>query len=392
MTELDIKAIEEYFTLGITLNHKTFIKGKKYLDIEPLKYNGVTGKASLNEVVKTLENGILDACKGKKNIVLELSGGKDSRLIAAVLNKYGIDFSAVVYGDGEKCMDVRVARLIAKMLRIPITQFDTKNAFNKETSYAVMKANHGLRPHHSLAMQYYCRNFLKQFDLVLNGDFGHYVFSVYFYPNGCIEKNWRQLLDRFDYFLPCCVNSKMALQHYISEYYDKTIAEASLMHTNMRLSLDVAATRSWGITCKSPINQKLVNAVCNIPIRDRGNILLAQRVLKKIDKKLLLLPYASWGILPLALPFPTHVYWSKLTKKCLPKWRFSDPSNSRHYIKVNFTDYIKTLPDFVRGLSMLKTNVGLDLLTDAQRYTTSGVQFKNRLMNFKLWSDVNEIH
>jgi len=392
MVELDTKAIEEYLTIGMTLNHKTFILGKKYKVSKPLEYHGVNGEASVDRVVRAYEECVLDACKGKKNILLQLSGGKDSRLIAAVLKKYGIDFSAVVYGDGEKCMDVRVAKLVAKLLKIPITSFtNVKDVFSKEAALAIVKANHGLRAYHGLAMQYHFRKFLRQFDLVLDGYYGNYLFDAKFYFK-YPEHLWMEMLEKQYYFVPCCLNAKSVLLNFISEYYNKSLEEAFIMEVNKCIALDFNAVQSWGIQCKTPINQKLIDAVYTLPYHNRTGIILAQKMLKQIDKKLIYLPYASFGILPLIVPYKYHLGVSKVTSKYFPNWKCNDPSSSQHYGMINFKDYIKTFPDFVRRLSILQTDKSLGLLKGAARSTTMGLHFKDRLMNFKLWSDINEIY
>lgn len=379
---IDWNALEEWLTIGLTLNRKTFEKGVKYKIPEILKYNGIVGEPSINRVIKAYENSIIKMCDNKKNILLQLSGGKDSRLVAALLKKNDIDFSAVVYGDG-KCLDVRIAKMVAKILKIPIKAFtDAKGIYNMKAVTDTIKSNHGLRSYTSLLNQHYFRDYLRQFDLVLDGYQGNYIFDSHCclqYPS----MPWLYLIRRQYAFIPCCIDSKKVFLKFARKYYDITLEEAWVKEINNCRALDFATVQKWGINDRPVIDQRLVDAVYALPYKQRSGIVLTQKMMKSVNKTLWLLPYASYGGLPFAVPYKWHVYASAIGYRYFPNWKFADPSASRKYSTECFSDYIKTLPDFVNKLPILQTNKCLELLETSDT-------FRNRLMNFKIWSEINE--
>jgi hypothetical protein len=383
MVELDIKAVEEWLTIGMTLNRKTFKKGMKYKLPETLKYNGAVGKPSVDRVIKAYEDCIIKECEGKKNILLQLSGGKDSRLIAALLKKNDIDFSAVVYGDGN-CLEVYVAKAVAKVLKIPIKTFtDIKGIYDMEAVVATIISNHGLRLYHGLLNQYHFRDYLRQFDLVLDGYQANYLFD----SHCCLDYPrypWLYLLEEQYAYIPCSVNSTRVFFDFAKEYYTTTLEETWLKEINNARALDFTTVQKWGINDVPVVNQEVVDAVYALPYHARSGIILTQKMIGKINRALWLLPYSSYGGFPLGVPYKKHLWLYNTLQNKLPKWRFADPSESEKYTSECFSDYIKTLPSFVEKLSMVDVDKCLSLLK-------TSIMFRDRVMNFKIWCE-NEIY
>jgi len=74
--KINWKAVEEYLTIGTTMNNATFKEGVDFKLTSAMKYNNTNFKSSVDAVLQAFENTILTQCRGKKNILLELSGGK----------------------------------------------------------------------------------------------------------------------------------------------------------------------------------------------------------------------------------------------------------------------------------------------------------------------------
>ncbi len=383
--KINWKAVEEYLTIGTTMNNATFKEGVDFKLTSAMKYNNTNFKSSVDAVLQAFENTILTQCRGKKNILLELSGGKDSRLIAAILKKYNIDFSAVVYGDG-KCLDVRVAKLVARSLKVPLDSFtNAKEGFTMEAAREIIKRNHGLRFFHNRINQYHYRDYLKQFDLVINGYTANYLFDshcCFQYP----KYPWFYILESHNAFIPSCVNSKRVYIEYATENYDLSLEELWVNEINSGVTIDYDVTDSLGINEAPVFDQYLIDTTFELPYSQRVGISLTQQMMSKVNKTMWLLPYSSYGGFPLAVPYSKHMWLYARLPKNLPNWRFVDPSESMRNIKELFSDYIETLPAFVSTLSelgILKKDKALGLLK-------SSVLFEHRLMNFKIWCDVNE--
>jgi len=382
MVKLDTSAIEEFLTFGVTLNRKTFEMNKKYTPKNNLQYNGAVGKPSIDRVIKAYENCILETCENKNNIIIQLSGGKDCRLIAAILKKNNVDFSAVVYGDG-KCLDVRVAKMVARALKIPLTTItDVKDAFNMQAARDIVKSTYGLRFFDGLLMQYHLRNFLGQFDLVLDGYCGNSIFDAHCcssYP----EYPWLWLIQSHSGHTACCRNNGEVLSRFIKEHCDKNYEEILVDIVNENITIMDGAAHKFGVNNTSPINQDVLDAIYAFPYEDRVGLQLTQKMMHDINRKLWLLPYSTFGGLPFGISYKWHACASTMGYRYFPNWKFADPIASAKYNTECFSDYIKTLPQFVHKLSILDTEKSLKLLKASSL-------FRNRLMNVKIWSEIHD--
>ena len=68
---------------------------------------------SFNEIVTKV---VLEKCHGKKNILLPLSGGADSRALLSILLKNHIDFTTLSWQDKLWQSDIRIAKSICKKI------------------------------------------------------------------------------------------------------------------------------------------------------------------------------------------------------------------------------------------------------------------------------------
>lgn len=105
-------AVAEFLTLGFVLGDDTFREGEKAerkVDVPEFETNR---NSSISYVEESLKMSIENAVRGKENIAIHLSGGKDTRLIVTLAHSLGIDFTAVTYGE-KGSVDIEIAKKVA---------------------------------------------------------------------------------------------------------------------------------------------------------------------------------------------------------------------------------------------------------------------------------------
>ncbi|RLD33757.1 MAG: hypothetical protein DRI73_04950, partial [Bacteroidetes bacterium] len=78
-----------------------------------------------------------------ENIILPLSGGLDSRLLACLLNEKGISINALTFGPKEST-EIIIARKVAKLLNQPVIHLELKNEYYKTYGDDVTRLTGGL--------------------------------------------------------------------------------------------------------------------------------------------------------------------------------------------------------------------------------------------------------
>ncbi|MBE9114502.1 hypothetical protein IQ249_01210 [Lusitaniella coriacea LEGE 07157] len=82
----------------------------------------------IDEMYELSRQAILEVVKTQSSWTLPLSGGLDSRLIAAVGAEAGVDYQSFTYGNAHS-RDVMFARQVAEYLNIPWSRFEIPNDF-----------------------------------------------------------------------------------------------------------------------------------------------------------------------------------------------------------------------------------------------------------------------
>ncbi len=129
---ISVQELYEYILNGAFFANNTYIKEIELLDSKNMlqltpkletipktaKFESFTNNYSIQEYLYMVSEDLMKYFKILKgcfnnNICSALSGGRDSRLMFALMRKVGIKPYLYVYGD-ESSMDVKIARLIAK--------------------------------------------------------------------------------------------------------------------------------------------------------------------------------------------------------------------------------------------------------------------------------------
>ena len=111
-------AVAEFLTLGFVLGDNTFREGEKAERIVDVPEFETNRNSSVADVEESLKVSIENAVRGKENVAIHLSGGKDTRLIVTLAHSLGLDFTAVTSGE-KGCVDIEIAKKVAKKVQVP---------------------------------------------------------------------------------------------------------------------------------------------------------------------------------------------------------------------------------------------------------------------------------
>lgn len=146
---LDLEGIGEYLKLGHLASERTFFKGIKRLPMGcrltwsegrleitqawhyRLPRDRALDEDTLEQLADILQRNISRYATEPGSFTLTLSGGLDSRMLAASARDAGLDFTAVTVGP-TRSLECRVAREVAGILGVPAVQheYDGERAVN----------------------------------------------------------------------------------------------------------------------------------------------------------------------------------------------------------------------------------------------------------------------
>ena len=135
-------------------------------------YKTVDEEQKIQYIIKKIGYNILNKCKDKKTICLQLSGGRDTRSIFSILLNYNIKFSCIISDfSSTKDEDNRIAKNICEYYNIP---FELHH-YNKDDVY--------INGFISLCNQ------TKDYDIVFSGlTYTEYLNRYMFKARYCIKK------------------------------------------------------------------------------------------------------------------------------------------------------------------------------------------------------------
>ena len=202
-SEIDRLNLAEYLVLNYNLENRTLFSNIYSLQIdEYLRVNLSRGEIEVlqrrfsypapiesttkritPEFIDRMADSFIQSCErrsGSKS-VLSLSGGMDSRSVAAGLRRAGVTFVAATFEDedGTATNDVLIAEEIAKLLNVDWTKIELKNeSFSKDVSRAV-RFKLGIQPSRLYFLYQYCekiRDVYGENITFFTGDGGDKVF------------------------------------------------------------------------------------------------------------------------------------------------------------------------------------------------------------------------
>ena len=117
----------------IIINTTTLDISEKSLFILPFDKGdtGINKEFLFDKAVEILEGLSKNFASLKGEVLLPLSGGLDSRLLACLLSKDNVPYNAITFGPKEST-EPYVAKIVAKQLGITISHFELKNDYYKK--------------------------------------------------------------------------------------------------------------------------------------------------------------------------------------------------------------------------------------------------------------------
>lgn len=168
--KINYDAVAEFLTLGFVLGDDTFREGEKAERIVDVPEFETNRNSSIADVEESLKVSIENAVRGKENVAIQLSWGKDTRLIVTLAHSLGIDFTAVTHGE-KGSVDIEIAKKVANEMQVQHKVYEiTPNDFSVDNIYEVVKGTDGLVSFTSFAGGYQSdKKTFSGFDVVLAG-------------------------------------------------------------------------------------------------------------------------------------------------------------------------------------------------------------------------------
>ncbi len=391
--KINYDAVAEFLTLGFVLGDDTFREGEKAERIIDVPEFETNRNSSVSDVEESLKLSIENAVRGKENVAIQLSGGKDTRLIVTLAHSLGIDFTAVTYGE-KGSVDIKIAKKVAKKIRVQhrISEITPQN-FSVDDIYETVKATEGLVPFNSFLGRYQStKKLFPEFDVVLAGSLMSEIMDTWDfkkYPKDSLEamkKRWG--------YLPIV---KAEYQSYIGDklkdMYDGKSLEEILGDTTIRNLF----LRSLGFYIARGINiypvvldKEVLSNVYSLPLSKRRNCYLAKKIIKRVKPELLYLPYSYSGyMIPLAFPYIIHQGLRVMHTR--GKKVFFGPANIADHLRYTLRDFIESKINTL-DIDLVRPDMANKLLQEhlAGDYNTSAI---GRLVTLKIWMEefVNDV-
>jgi len=263
-----------------------------------------------NKFIELIEKEIISYINNSKKIGLLLTGGMDSRIIAAIINKLkkekriNVDITALTWGLPNS-RDVVYAQKISRkynweFINLPITA----NTLKKNI---IRTAKEGCEfsPIHLHGILDVV-NLKKDFDIILAGSFGDSIGRAEYSGVHAMQLKsiGAGINNKFGLIHPAIYNNYISnVQSDIDKY--AMLFKRKLTYSNYEIERMAHYMRKELNPCMSVIDRKtplfqvftspdVYNFVLNVPIKLR-NDMLYYNVLKTIDKELLLIPWARTG-------------------------------------------------------------------------------------------------
>lgn len=307
--ELDKEAIAEFLSLGYVLGDRTFIKGKKKkieIDIPKLE----VFDADISDVEDALKKSIEAVTKGKDRIGVLLSGGKDARLLIALVNSLGLDVTGVNVGDKRNRDEEKIAAKVAKALGVPFKFVNIPDDISPSIVSEIGSVSDGLISFSGCSPIYLIRDDLaKDFDIVLAGTLMTEVMDTCEYrwydSKNPLDVMKRKHLKGSKLLVP--EYAKKVEENFLSAFRDKSLEEIILeTEYKNRSTAFVVLNQLMDVVVDTPVRDKdVVSSVFSLPLEQRINGRLATDIMKKSFPSLAAIPMSKTRF-PLFFPWWLH--------------------------------------------------------------------------------------
>lgn len=390
ITNINHNSISEFLTLGFTLEDNTFRNGEKINRLTKMPEFETNRKSSINDVEISLKNSIKKAVKGKEKIAVHLSGGKDTRLVAALTNSLGINFTAVTFGENTS-VDIVISKKIAKKLDVEHKIYSQKleDIFNLKNINEFVKSTDGLLPFTYLSTYIIDNEISKEFDVILSGNMMSEIMDTWDFkkhpkdPLKEMKKRWR--------YFPTIVTDKYKnnINKKLNNMYSKKDLETIMIETTIKnvffRGLDYYISHEIN---NYPIvfDKESLSDIYSLPFSKRRNCYLSKKIIKKNNPSLLKIPYSYSGyMIPLFVPYIIHQILRKVHAR--GKNKFFGPYDIGYYTAYGLKNFIKNKIDTLDIDFINRDEINKILYNHFHfNYNISAI---GRLVTLKIWLENN---
>lgn len=382
--KINYDAVAEFLLLGFVLGDNTFREGEKAERIVDVPEFETNRNSSISDVEESLKVSIENAVRGKENVAIQLSGGKDTRLIVTLAHSLGIDFTAITYGERES-VDIEIARKVAKKLGIKHSVYSiTPDIFTPENIYDFVEMTNGLILLTGFYRFQLNKKAAQKYDVILAGSMMSEIMDTWDfkkYPTDPLEG----MKKRWGYW-PIVKDEYVRLvDKKLRDKYDGDSLENILIDTNIRNGF----LRSLGAIINNNVNlvpivldKDVLSNVYSLPLSKRRNCYLAKKIIKRNKPELLNLPYSYSGyMIPLAVPYIIHQALRLIHTG--GKKKFFGPCDIGYHLGHTLRDFVESKINTL-DMDLINHDLANKLLQEhfSGSYNTSAV---SRLVTLKIW-------
>ena len=382
--EINYDAVAELLTLGFVWGDNT-IEGKKVNRTLVVPEFETYKGATVLDVEEALKNSIERVVKGKDQIGVHLSGGKDTRLIAALARSLGIEITGITFSDPGD-VDEIIARKVAKCLGIPhkICTVTTDN-YSPEVMSEIVQDTDGLISFQSLLFEHiFNKKLANDFDVVLSWRLMSEIMDTWDFKK--YPKNPLEAMKKRLGYLPIIKEEYVdTIEKKLNDLYKEKSLEEIMLDTivkNVYLR-HIEATRKYVNIFPVVIDREVLSSIYSLPLEKRRNCYLAKKIIKRNNPKLLCIPYSYSGyMIPLAFPYIIHQGLRLIHTR--GKKKFFGQSDVAYHIRYTLKNFVESK---INALNIDLIN--RDMVNKLLKEHLSGKQYHTdaicRLVTLRIW-------
>jgi len=356
--------VAETLVIGRGLTDETF--GGKRHGVKIPEFVTINMLGSIHQVIYAVKEHITR--NAGANPALLLSGGKDSRVIAALMKSVGVNPICITFSYNESDPEVRAARKVCRKLRFEhkFIKINPRRYFEED----LIELTDG-NPNYFPMMLFYQIRHELDYDAVFTGEL-----MTEFMDTG--EYRWyegdiRYALAGKELLLPIIDQPfYMIIQTKLLSMYSNNDINRVIVERKLDRLIYLKLWKKYINFVAPATDEKVLSAVMSLPLKERVSSRLTRNILRMVNPELLMLPTARS---PFSLRFPLwlHQIYQKLSKRT-----------------VGIGGY---MPSFISIDDLV--NIDLDFI-DKKRLRAAllgklGNRAKNaayeRMLNLKVWVD-----
>jgi len=304
----DLETISDSLVMGTTLTNKTFIDGKKH-NIFPPTYKSST-VTTYENIIESFKRTIEKEVSNADTVALQLSGGKDSRTLLALMYDMGIRPVCLTYSYDDTNPELIIAKSICKKLGLKhkYLKIDPKMYTDKSSIKAIIQTTMG-NPNFNTMMLFYGLRKKLEYDVIFNGNLMTEIMDTkehHWYngnvKDGIIKKVMSNSLPLVNNYNDVITNFRHRLE--------KMSTNQLILMANWRRILYLNLWKpTLNFVCPI-LDSNVLSEIFSLPISERVNSKLTKNIIRILNKDLYNIP-CSRSPLPFKYPLWVHQGYAK---------------------------------------------------------------------------------